>query len=191
MVPRSSTAPGWLRADEGKFRQALALRGLRRRDAQEFLAPVLVEADQPSRLAWETVSTYATDHPEYLDALRAEGVRDADIAWYWGLGRHVRFFLQALDNLDQRTLFLGVYMTTGDEDAAKASVQRHLACYSRDFLAEEWGTQDDRRLPWELRDRVDVWIARWSRDPAGYRRQLDLATTFNAAVRENIRFGHL
>ena len=51
---------------------------------------------------------------------------------------------------------------------------------------------EDRPLPYELKDRINIYIEKRAKESSGnYKAEIEKATTFNALVRKEIRAGKL
>ena len=52
-------------------------------------------------------------------------------------------------------------------------------------------TGDDQSLPWELKDRVNIWMQKQRASPEAFKKRVEQSPTFNALVRAEIRAGRL
>ena len=53
-------------------------------------------------------------------------------------------------------------------------------------------TKDDRPLPYELKDRINIYVEkRRQSDPNKFRKEIEQSSTFNALVRKEIKKGNI
>jgi hypothetical protein len=169
-------------ANEAFFRSALALRGIKRRAADKWLVELAeTVADEPAGPSDAYVAHVLTE----------EGVTDIDVRWYWSLGPHVHAFFKMLDNLDHLALFSHLQSTQSPADAATQVRRSHPYYGDPRSPALAGQGHEDRLIPWELRDRVDVYLQRRSVDVDSLLSDRAASTTFNALVRDEIAAGRL
>lgn len=124
---------------------------------------------------------------EWLAALRADGVRDADIRWWWNMHPLERVMIEKSDELNRTSAFLTCLKQGLDADAATKKVfQAHAK-----FGDPREGTGDDRPLPTELKNRILDFLERQYMNPWSWRARMDASSSFNAIVRAEIRAGNL
>lgn len=122
---------------------------------------------------------------------KAEGVRDEDIRWWWNLNDIERRMMVKDDDLTQMALFLH-QRDLGEVPAkAAAKVRKFHPMYGDpDDTTHTKG--DDRPLPYELKDRVNLYTEKRAKlGLEKYKAEIEQAPTFNALVRKEIRAGNL
>ena len=119
---------------------------------------------------------------------RADGVTDSDIRWWWNMPDLERRLLLATDDIS-RIAAIKAFMDQGhDEDDAVARMRKLHPIYGRSIET----TGEDRALPCELKERVNIWTKRRiMEDQENFNAEMEAATTFNALVRGAIRRGLL
>ena len=127
-----------------------------------------------------------------LVKLRKEGVTDDDIRNWWNRPDLERRLLLKIDENTRMVIVIdqcdkmGITKENKDEvlDKAEAHVRKYCP-----FWGDPEGSKrvfgDDRPLPVELRDRINLWRDRKSLDPS-FQKEMDNSTTFNALVRKEI-----
>lgn len=126
-----------------------------------------------------------------LQAKRAEGVRDDDMRWWWNLVELERQLMMIEDNMTRLAAFTQYREEGLTSDEAAARVRRAFVIYGSPSDTTH-SSGDDRPLPCELRDRVNVWLQRVAEDGgAELKAQADAASSFNALIRRKIRDGSL
>jgi hypothetical protein len=120
-----------------------------------------------------------------LDRLRACGVRDSDIRWWWDLPPLERVLLERADLLNRMQLFLTVLQQGGTPDEAGRAMWHAHPRF--DELNEQEG--EDGPLPIELKYRIVEFMERHPDQCRAHAR--DQSRTFNAFVRAKIREGLL
>jgi len=123
---------------------------------------------------------------------RAEGVTDEDIALWWNMHDLERRMLCKVDEMNRILLF--EKLVRGDNvtepEAARMVAKRYPIYGDPEHLVLE--TDDDRPLPYELKWRVNRYIAqRTQADPDSYREETEASTSLNALLRGAIRKGDL
>ncbi|MBU2621269.1 MAG: hypothetical protein KKD92_03005 [Proteobacteria bacterium] len=119
---------------------------------------------------------------------RAEGVRDADIRWWWNLPDLDRHLIQKVDEMFRIAAFTKFTEEDGmtSEDAGKM-ISKHYPIFG-DPSATSTTSGDDRPLPVELKDRISAYMMRRSQeDLAQLQAGINAASSVNAFVRSEIR----
>jgi hypothetical protein len=111
--------------------------------------------------------------------------------WWWNIHDIERRFLLAQDDTARLALFMRLLKDGHDKERAAVEVRRTHPTYGDlDDLA--LGPGDDRPLPFELKDRINVYmVARADADAEGYKRDMDSSSSFNAIVRRDVRLGKI
>ncbi len=122
---------------------------------------------------------------------KAEGVRDEDIRWWWNLNDIERRMMVKVDDMTRTALFMQKLDSGKTPADAAAKVRKFHPMYG-DPDDTSNTTGDDRPLPYELKDRVNVYIEKkMTFDPEKSKARIEQASTFNALVREEIRAGNI
>lgn len=122
---------------------------------------------------------------------REEGVKDTDIRWWFNLNDIERKMMLKVDELNRMVLFMEVLKQGKTEDEAESAVRKAHPIYG-DLDDETHGKGDDRPLPFELKDRINIYIQkRFESNPEQYKKEIEGSSTFNALVRKEIRDGKI
>lgn len=132
-----------------------------------------------------------------LPEKKAEGVRDEDIRWWWNLNDIERRMMLAHDNVTRIALYaaeIDKHKKQSQEKAAEnaaATIKKFFPMYS-DPEDTTHTSGDDRPLPYELKDRINIYTEKRARaDLEKYKREIEKASSFNALVRKEIKAGNL
>jgi hypothetical protein len=134
---------------------------------------------------------------ERLAKLRAEGVQDDDIRWWWNKHDLERRVVRELDNVIRIASFYSGIESGKNLSELGSEVRKCHPVYRqhafREFIPEEpWEKGDDRPLPYELKDRVYKWNRkRMKADSEAFMKELKGSTSYNALVRKQIRQGNI
>ena len=123
---------------------------------------------------------------EKFERKRKEGVRDGDIRWWFNLDDIERRMMLKVDMTHISTLFISELDKGKTEDEADKTVRKYHPIYG-DLSDESHGTRDDRPLPFELKDRINIYIEKQGINNPEYKEKIEKSSTFNALVREEIR----
>ena len=119
---------------------------------------------------------------------RREGVRDEDIRWW--LNRHEldRKMMTKIDDMFKLALFTKLREEDGlSEEVAAKEVKKYFPIYG-DPDDTSTASGDDRPIPFELKDRINIYIQKRSQtDPEQYKREIIASSSFNALIRKEIR----
>jgi len=126
-----------------------------------------------------------------------DGVRDDDIRWWWNLNDVERRIMLKQDEMNRLALFIhelkeGKADTKEElEEKAMDKVRKFHPMYG-DSNDTTHTKGDDRPLPWELKDRINIYIEkRYQGDKEAHKKDIEESTTFNALVRKEIRENNL
>ena len=122
---------------------------------------------------------------------RNEGVRDEDIKWWWNMHDLERRLLTKDDEVSRLGLFI-YHMKEGksEEQAATLVKKYHPIFGDPDDTSTSSG--DDRPLPYELKDRINIYIQhRATNNTDNYKKDIEASSSFNSLVRREIRGGRL
>jgi len=120
-----------------------------------------------------------------LETIRAEGVRDEDIRWWWNKSALERVMIEQDDEINRTSAFYELLRDGFDgEQAAKKLFAIHPK-----FGTPAEGDGDDGPIPIELKRRIVEFTERYSDTPELLRQKAEQATSFNALIRAEIRAG--
>lgn len=121
---------------------------------------------------------------------RKEGVRDEDIKWWFNLNDTERMMMLKVDEFNRLALFIKEKEDGKTDDEADAVVRKHHPIYG-DLDDETHGSGDNRPLPLELKDRINIFIEKQGINNQEFKKEIDSFSTFNALVRKEIRDGNI
>lgn len=129
-----------------------------------------------------------------LPRLRSEGVTDKDIIWWWNFSQIERSMIIKNDEMEYHNFFVTQLLKTQTQfpkketaqNAARALANKRFPIYTQ-HLQDDVFSPDDP-LPYELKERVDAFMANASRSPDFQQtlQQLQTFSTFNAFIRQQI-----
>lgn len=150
---------------------------------------ILGEADTDNL----TIKKVAEDIRQKLPRKKEEGVRDKDVRWWWNLNDVERRMMLAQDLAAKSTGMLAALekgIATSPDEAIAIVIKIHPEYGNPDDTTHSSG--DDRPLPYELKDRVNIYIQkRAGKNSDEYKREMELSSSFNALIRKEIRNGNL
>ena len=123
---------------------------------------------------------------------RAEGVTDEDIAFWWNMHDLERRMICKVDEMNRILLFEKLVQGSGmtEPEAARMVAKRFPVYGDPEHLV--LGTDDDRPLPFELKWRVNRYMAkRTNADPDKFHEEVEASTSLNAILRRAVRQGEL
>ena len=130
-----------------------------------------------------------------LPRKRDEGVRDEDIRWWWNLNDIERRMMLKADEKTYGATYFAEKDSCGEDveenaiEKAKTKVRKTHPIYG---IFSEDVTDDDRPLPLELKERINVYIERRSlSDQKNFLDEVRKSSSFNAFVRKELREGRL
>ncbi len=130
-----------------------------------------------------------------LPRLRSEGVTDKDIKWWWNFSQIERSMIIKNDEMEYHNFFVTQLLKTQTQfpkketaqNAAHALTNKRFPIYTQNLQDDAFSPDDP--LPYELKERVDAFMANASRSPDFQQtlQQLQTFSTFNAFVRKQIQ----
>ncbi len=130
---------------------------------------------------------------------KAEGVRDEDIRWWWNMNDIERRMMAKQDNIINMAHYThAVENPTEPAESVEEALDNAAARVRK--LHPKYGDPDDtthtkgddRPLPYELKDRVNIYIEKREKaDAEKFIKDVKQSSTFNALVRRGIRSGNL
>jgi hypothetical protein len=125
-----------------------------------------------------------------FESKRKEGVKNEDIRWWFNLNDIERRMMLKVDEFHRLALFMKEKEEGKTDDEADAIVRKHHPIYG-DLKDETHGKGDNRPLPLELKDRINIYIEKKGINNQDFKKQIDSSSTFNALVRKEIRAGNI
>lgn len=127
-----------------------------------------------------------------LEKRRKEGVKNQDIKWWMNRHELDRKMMMKVDDMSKLALFIKLKEEDGcSEDEAAMRVKKFFPIYG-DPDDTSTSTGDDRPLPFELKDRINIYIEKRSRsDPDIYKKEIERSSSFNALIRKEIKNGKI
>ncbi len=128
---------------------------------------------------------------KYIDIRRKEGVTESDIRNWWDLHYLERAFIHELDNSFRLVAAL-INREKGlsGEESAKL-IRKNFINYG-DPDDTEHTTGDNRPLPIELKDRINKYVERRTKEnPTAFKEEIQNYETYNALMRAEIRKGNI
>lgn len=125
-----------------------------------------------------------------FETKRKEGVRDENIKWWFNLNDIERMMMLKIDEFHRLALFIKEKEDGKTDDEADATVRKHHPIYG-DLNDETHGSGDNRPLPLELKDRINIYIEKQGVGNPDFKKQIDSFSTLNALIRKEIREGNL
>lgn len=120
---------------------------------------------------------------------RNQDVRDEDIKWWWNMHDLERRMMIEVDNLSGFALFLKLKEDGLNEDEAGKRVKKSRPIFG-DPSDTSTSTGEDRPLPFELKDRINIYIQKRSQtDPEILKNEIAESSSFNALIRKQIKNG--
>ena len=123
---------------------------------------------------------------------RKDGVRDENIRWWMNRHELDRKMMIKVDDISSLALFtkLREQDLLSEEEAAR-EVKKYFAVFG-DPDDTSTSNGDDRPLPFELKDRINVYIQKRSQtDPEKYKEEISESSSFNALIRKEIKTGNV
>jgi len=121
---------------------------------------------------------------------RKDGVRDEDIRWWMNRHELDRKMMIKFDDMSKLALFRKLLEEDRlSEEIAGKEVKKYLPVFG-DPDDTSTSSGDDRPLPFELKDRINIYIQKRSQtDPEQYKREIVESSSFNALIRKEIKKG--
>jgi hypothetical protein len=123
---------------------------------------------------------------------RKEGVRDEDIRWWWNMHELEKKMMLKFDDVNKFSLYRRLRDEEGlnEEEAMKEVRKFHVIYGDPDDTTHTVG--DDRPLPEELKDRINIYIIKKSTtDRENYKKEIEGSSTLNALLRKEIKKGNI
>lgn len=123
---------------------------------------------------------------------RKDGVRDEDIRWWMNRHELDRKMMMKVDDINRFALFKKLLDEDRlSEEKAANEVKKFFPIFG-DTDDTSTSSGDDRPLPFELKDRINIYIQKRSQtDPEKYKREIVESSSFNALIRKEIKKGNV
>ncbi len=126
-----------------------------------------------------------------LEKKRREGVRDENIRWWWNMNDLERRVMLKTDDFFRLSMFIAYREKGMTEEQAAAKIGQFQPIFG-DPDDQSHTSGDDRPLPYELKDRINIYIEkRRQLDPEQFKKEIEESLTFNALVRREIANGRI
>jgi len=147
------------------------------------------------------INSFLENIRKKLPKILKEGVREEDFKWWWNLNDVERNMMIIDDDISKYQAYCfeieksNKLMEENPTEAAAKKVRKSFPIYGNPYGKPDDTTQetgDDRPLAIELKNRINIYIEKRSKEnPEQLRRDLEQSSTFNALIRKEIRAGVL
>lgn len=138
-----------------------------------------------------TIKKIAESIRQKLPKKKAEGVKDEDVRWWWNLNDIERRIMLKQDDVAQLSLFIKGVQEDGLSDKNSMDVVRKFHPIYGDPDDTTHTKGDDRPLPYELKNRINIYVEKHGAGNPELKKKIDASTTFNALIRKEIKAGNL
>ena len=154
----------------------------------------------PGQHSGDILLKLETTHDEVsqrFSVRRQDGVTDDDIRFWWDLHPLDRGARIEFDQFCRSSFYISCRKKGMNEDQAGLEVWKAFPMYryvddTQEARAHMGLSDEDRPLPFELKDRVNRYLERAGlRSPEAFKRKANQYTSFNALVRAEIRANRL
>ncbi|MEK7652416.1 MAG: hypothetical protein AAB334_00460 [Patescibacteria group bacterium] len=125
-----------------------------------------------------------------FESKRTEGVKNEDIRWWFNLNDVERRMMLKIDEFHRMSLFIHEVESGKTEEEADKTVRKYHPIFG-DLKDETHGSGDNRPLPLELKDRINIYIEKQGVGNPEFKKKIDSSSTFNALIRNEIRAGNI
>ena len=123
---------------------------------------------------------------------RKEGVRDEDIRWWMNRHELDRKMMIKVDEMFSFAAYIPYVKEDGLSDHEAAIKVKKLFPLFGDPDDTSTFTGDDRPLPFELKDRINIYIEKRNQsDPERYKKEIEKSSSYNALIRNEIKKGNV
>ena len=139
-------------------------------------------------------STFLSFMKDNLPFLKAEGVTDNDIRWWWNMSEVERRMAREVDAISRRDAFMHFLEEGLEPPDAAFKVKTHFPTFGGVQYSDPQLKGENRPLPFELKKRIGEWIVmKMKSDPSGrsFKMNCEKAGSENAYIRQEIRNGNL
>lgn len=125
-----------------------------------------------------------------FESKRKEGVKNEDIRWWFNLNDVERRMMLKMNEFHRVSLFVHEIENGKTEDEASKIVRKYHPIFG-DLSDETHGSGDNRPLPPELKDRINMYIEKQGINNPDYKKKIDSFSSFNSLIRNEIREGRV
>jgi uncharacterized protein with GYD domain len=178
--------------------------GMSRLQAEEIISGLLKQAkeeaqkdgtiDLPPNLGDILLQKEFTDKnvKTMLEKRRKEGVRNEDIRWWYNMHELERRMMLKFDEYMRLVHLMNLTdQGVNEKEAVKRLRKTHPMFGDPEDTSRTTG--EDRPLPYELKDRINIFIEKIAKsspaDLEKYKKEIEESSSYNAFVREQIRKG--
>ena len=123
--------------------------------------------------------------------LRKEGVRNEDIRWWWNTHDLERRMMVEVDVITRMALFTKLKEEGRTPEEASKVVRKAHPMFG-DPNDTTYTSGKDTPLPIEFKDRINIYVEkRISTNPEQFKKDIEVSSTFNALIREEIAKGNV
>ncbi len=128
---------------------------------------------------------------EKLPIKRQDGVKDEDIKWWWNLNDIERRMMIAQDDASKLNSFMTDRKKGMSKEEAAVRVRKYFPIYGDpEDITNASG--DDRPLPYELKDRINLYIEKKVKGNTDeYRDEIERSSSFNSLIRKEIKANNI
>lgn len=122
---------------------------------------------------------------------RMEGVTDKDIRWWWNMHDLERRIMLKVDDIHRLALFEKLREEGLDVEEVARRIGKSFPVFG-DPDDTVHTTGEDRPLPYELKDRINIYIEKRSqRDSEQFKKEIEESSTVNSFIRKEIGKGNI
>jgi len=122
---------------------------------------------------------------------RNEGVKDEDMRWWWNMYDIERRMMLKVDEFHRLALFEKLQEENLSAEEAAERVRKSFPIFG-DPDDTTNATGKDKPLPYELKDRINIYIEKRSKtNPEQFKREVEQSSTVNCLIRREIEKGNI
>lgn len=143
----------------------------------------------PINIGYKLLEKEKTDEKtkQSFKVKREDGVTSEDILWWWGLNDIERRIMVAIDDVNKLSSFSQLREDGYDQNEAGKLVRKSFVICG-DPNDEEHAKGEDRPLPYELKDRINIYIEKRGKDNLDkFKKEVEEYSSFNAFLRKKIK----
>ncbi|MBI4708699.1 MAG: hypothetical protein HY764_00650 [Candidatus Portnoybacteria bacterium] len=126
-----------------------------------------------------------------LDYKKQEGVRNDDIKKWWNLYDVERKMQEQVDLFYQTALLISLNERGLSEGERVLELQKAYPIYGEATLAQNIPEGDDKPLPFELKDRVNIFLEKYVGNSEKLKSELNNFSSLNAFIRDKVKQGEI
>jgi len=164
-------------------------------DGQYYLSENLGEIILKEKRGVDRDEVFAEKIRSYLEKNKTEGITEEDVKWWWNISAVERYILMLQDQINFLAFYNKFQEEGLSEDAIISTARKWVPIYGdpdNKGYAEQGLIGDDRKIPHELRYRINIYImGEQSDNLEKFKLEIGKSSTFNALVRRKIRTGEI